>query len=176
MFSTLDLIIALHRIPVAEEDIPKIVITKPFNMYEFIYMSFGSRNAAQTFQRFIDSVLEGLNFCYAYINNILAASLSPEEHYEHFKILLRRLEKYSVVINPIKCIFDLEEVKFLGYLISKEGIRSISGRIKAIIEYQKPQTVKDLRRYLGMLNFYWRFLPDIAKILATISKLLHGNI
>jgi len=85
-------------------------------------MSFGLRNTAQTFQRFIDSVLEGLNFCYAYIDDILIASSSPEEHYEHLKILLRRLEKYGIVINPTKCIFGQEEVKFLGYLISKKGI------------------------------------------------------
>jgi len=69
-----------------------------------------------------------------------------------------------------------EEVKFLGYLVSKEGIRPIPNHIKAIIEYQKSQTAKDLQRYVGMLNFYRRFLPVITKILVSINELLHGNI
>jgi len=69
-------------------------------------MSFGLRNTAQTFQCFIDDVLEGLEFCYAYIDNILVASSSPEEHYKHLKILLRRLEEYGVVINSAKCVFS----------------------------------------------------------------------
>jgi len=111
-------------------------ITTLFDIYEFVNMSFGLRNAAQTFQSFIDGVLEGLEFCYAYIDDILVASSSREEHYEHLKLLLSRLEEYGVVINPAKCVFGQEEVKFCYYLISREGIRPIFDRVKAILEYK----------------------------------------
>jgi len=92
-------------IPVAKGDIPKTAITTSFSMYKFLNMSFDLRNAAQTFQRFIDSFLEELDFCYAYIDDILVASSSLGEHYKYFKILLRRLVDYGVLIIPKKCVF-----------------------------------------------------------------------
>jgi len=140
-------------------------ITAFFDMYEFLNMFFGEkaflRNAAQTFQRFIDDVLKDLEFCYAYIDDILVTLSSLKEHYKHFKILLRRLEKYGVVINPAKCVFGQKEVKFLGYLVSKEVIRSISDRIKAILEYKKSRTAKNLGRYLLNIKLNIKFLQEI---------------
>ena len=92
VFSAVDLVRAFNKILVAKEDIPKTVITTPFGLFELPFMTFGLRNAAQKFQRFIDNVLRGLDFCYAYIDDILIASSSQEEHLNHLRTLFQRLE------------------------------------------------------------------------------------
>ena len=116
-------------------------------------MSFGLRNAAQNFQSFMDDILKGLDLCFAYIDDILVFSRSPQEHDQHLRTLFTQLQNYGILLNPPKCIFLVPKISFLEYTISSMEFQPLPERV-AFLVLTPPNTVGQLRRFLGMLNFY----------------------
>ena len=138
-------------------------------------MSFGLRNCGQTFQRHMDEIMRGLDFVFVYIDDLLVASRDTDEHKTHLRMVFDRLQEHGLRVNQSKCTFGKPSVNYLGHTVDKDGIRPTDEKIQAITGFQKPTLVKDLRRFVNMVNFYRRFLPHAAEHQAPLQALIPGN-
>ncbi|CAB0033919.1 unnamed protein product [Trichogramma brassicae] len=175
VFSTVDLQKAFYQIPVAEEDIEKTAVTTPFGLFEFLGTSLGLRNSAQSMQRTMNHILRNLPFAKACIDDIfVVASSSHEEHLAHLRQLFTTLREANLKLNEQKCTFGRREVLYLGFQVTPDGFSPPDAKIQAIEKYAKPTDATELRRFLGMLNYYRQCMPSAAKIQAPLHELLKG--
>ncbi len=175
IFSKLDLRKGYYQKPVQEGDIHKTAVITPFGLWEFLQMPFGLRNAGQSFQRFMDEVLAGLDFAFCYLDDILIASSNEDEHLQHLQQVLQRLQQYGLVLNMEKCELGRQQVDFLGHHVTAERAAPIARHVEAVQNFPRPQDKKQLQSFLGLVNFYRRFIPAAARILLPLMDALRAD-
>ena len=168
VFSKLDLPKGYHQVPVREEDVCKTAVVTPFGLYEFVRMPFGLHNATHTSQQ--DDVLSGLDCCFVYLDDNLVASKNEEEHVRHLREVFGRLEQHRLVLNAEKCEWRKTQLTYLGHEDSASSIWL------TIVKFPQPETVQQLKTYLGMVNFYHRFLKGAVLVLKPLTNQLKGGV
>ncbi|KAI7937515.1 hypothetical protein MJO29_014830 [Puccinia striiformis f. sp. tritici] len=173
--SKVDLKAAFNLLRIAPGHEWKTAFRTPWGLYEYCVMPFGLANAPAIFQRFIQHVLrEYLDVCcFVYIDDILIFSRTEEQHKEDLRKVLSKLQDYSLKASLNKCQFFQSEVKILGFVITRDGIRMDPSKLSTILDWPYPNSLQQLRRFLGFSNFYRRFIPkfsDSARPLTNLTK------
>jgi hypothetical protein len=140
-----------------------------------MFMAFGLRNAAQALQRLKDNILMGLDYVFSFLDDDGVFSKSKEQHWTHLRTLFAILAANSLALNLEKCVFAASELDFLGHCISAVGVAPLRDNVQVILDFPKPTDCKAMQRFLGMINFYRRFLPGVAGTLRPLTAALSGN-
>lgn len=176
-FSVIDLKSGFHQIPLRDADIEKTAFSVNNGKYEFTRLPFGLKNAPSIFQRALDDILREHigKICYVYIDDIVIFSKDEETHFKNLEKVFQTLERANMKVQLDKCAFLKSEVEFLGFIISSSGIRTNPAKVKAIMNFPHPKTLKDLRSFLGLSGYYRRFIKGYANLAKPLTTLLRGE-
>ena len=166
LFSTLDLAAEYWQVEVEEEDKKKTAFSTMQGHFEFNAMLFGLTNSPATFQRLMESTLAGLTpaECLIYLDDIVVFSSTFEDHLHRLKQGFERLRVAGLHLKPSQCHFCLPQVKYLGHIVSAEGIQPDPAKLEAVVKYPTPRNIEELHAFLGLANYYHRFVQSYAQI------------
>src|SRR3954462_13363495 len=172
-FSKIDLRTGYHQLRVREKDTEKTAFRTRYGLYEFTVMPFGLTNAPAVFMDMMNRIFRPYldKFVVVFVDDILIYSASEAEHEEHLRIALQLLSNNKLYAKYSKCEFWLSEVKFLGHVVSGEGISVDPSKIEAVTKWERPKTVFDIRSFLGLAGYYRRFVKDFSKLANPMTKL-----
>jgi hypothetical protein len=176
-FSKIDLRSGYHQMKIRPEDIHKTTFVTRYGQYEYTVMSFGLTNAPTYFMNMMNKVfMDELDKCVVvFIDDILVYSQTAEEHEEHLRIVLGKLRQHQLYAKFSKCEFWMEEVPFLGHVLSAKGVVVDPSKIEAVSKWQSPKSVTEIRSFLGLAGYYHRFIENFSKIAKPMTELLKSN-
>lgn len=175
VFSAVDLAAGYWQIRLAEGEACKTAFTTHFGHFEWRVLPMGLTNAVATFQKLMNEIFGSrgyLNkFVLVYLDDILVFSKTPEEHLEHLRLVLTALREEELYAKPSKCHFNKSELKYLGHVVGADGIKVDPGKIAVVREYPRPQSVGDVRSFLGLATYFRRFIQGFGVLARPLNAL-----
>jgi hypothetical protein len=178
VFSKIDLHCGYHQINICAEDILKTTVSTWYGLYEYLVMSFGWMNMPAHVMYLMNSIFmpELDKFVVVFIEDILVYSKRTEEHEEHLWVMLQRLQDHQLYARLSKCEFWINDVPFLGHVISPEGITVDRSKVRDVLDWRLPKSVHQVQSFFGLAGYYHRFILNFSKISKPITELLKkGN-
>jgi hypothetical protein len=178
IFTKLDIRQAFHRIRISEEAEELTSFRTRYGQYKCKVLPFGLTNGPATFQHYMNDVLFDYldDFCSVYMDDILIYSEDPLEHETHVKKVLQRLRDAGLQIDVKKCEWHVTETKYLGFIVTTEGLRVDPEKVAILEKWQYPETVKGIQSFLGFTNFYRRFIREYGRIAKPLLRLTRTNV
>ena len=176
IFSVLDLSGAFNQLKLDEESAKLLVLNTHKGLYGTSRLTYGIKVAPAQFQACMDKVLSGIDHVFCYIDDILVATSSLEEHMKVLGQVFERLVQYNVKLNQDKCLFLQDSVNYLGHEVSDMGVKPLQNKIEAIMKAPVPRNISELKSFLGMVNFYAKFVPNFAAKLHPLYGLLSQSV
>ncbi|WVZ55066.1 hypothetical protein U9M48_005779 [Paspalum notatum var. saurae] len=178
VFSKIDLRSGYHRLRIRPSDIPKTAFTTHYGLYEYTVMSFGLTNAPAFFMYMMNSVFMDCldKFVVVFIDDILVYSKDKGEHADHLRHVLQKLRDNQLYAKFSKCEFWIDEVPFLGHVISKGGVAVDPRKVQDVLNWKVPTTATKIRSFLGLAGYYRRFIEGFSKIAKPMTTLLGKNV
>ena len=173
VFSTIDLRSGYHHIALGKSSRAKTAFITPFGKYKFLMVPFGLAQAPAYFQLLMNKVLKGLEFAMTYLDDIIIFSQNELQHLEHLEIVFSCLREAGLKMKHSKCDFFKSEIHYLGHLISPEGISPLPNKLDSIKHMPVPNSVKEIKQFLGLTGYYRKFVPrfaDISRPLTMLTK------
>ena len=176
-FSSIDLQQGYNQIRIADSDIPATAFRTPFGHFEYTVLSFGLVNAPATFQACMDRMLRPYidKFVVCYLDDILIYSKTKEEHLHHLRLVLDILRKHQLYAKLSKCHWVQEQVEYLGHVVSADGVRMDPRKVAAVRDWPVPSGVQELRKFLGLTNYFRKFVARYSIVAAPLTSLTRQN-
>ena len=172
-FSKIDLRSAYTQMKMTDNSKPMLTLNTHRGLFRLNRLAFGIASASAIWQRAIDQVLSGLTKTRCILDDIIVTGEDDEEHFQNLEAVFKRLQTAGLRVNSKKCRFFADRIEYCGHEVSKDGLRKLKTKIQAIVDAPRPENVSQLRSFLGLLNYYQRFLPDLATTLHPLNNLLH---
>src|SRR5450432_3937423 len=174
MFSFMDGFSGYNQIRLAEEDQEKTAFISPWGVWCYVVMPFGLRNAGATYQKAMVTLFHDMMHkeVEIYVDDMIVKSCKQQEHLVNLQKVFERLRKYQLKLNPAKCTFGVTSGKLLGFIVSRRGIEIDPAKIKAITNMPPPRGEREVRSFLGKLNFISRFISQMDDVCEPVFKLI----
>ena len=171
-FTKLDLSQAYAQLELEKDSEQYLTINTHLGLFKNKRLAYGVSSAPAIFQSVMDSVLEGIPGVVCRIDDILVTGESDEIHLSNLKRVLEKLEAYNIKLKKDKCVFMAEKIVYMGHLIDAEGIHTPEEKVEAMLKAPQPMNVAELRSFLGLINYYGSFLPQLSTVLNPLYDLL----